>query len=69
VSLFSRYSRQTYTIEMPPEDSYKLTDEQISSFMRYGYLRLTQCLTPEKAAAWTNDVWTCLGYSPTDKAT
>ncbi|OQD74951.1 hypothetical protein PENDEC_c009G01204 [Penicillium decumbens] len=48
---------------------YKLTQEQIDHFMRHGFVRLTDCFSREKAAEWTADVWTRLGYSPTDKST
>ena len=37
--------------------------------MRHGYVRLTNCFSRAKAAEWTADVWTRLGYSPTDKST
>ncbi|KAL1962423.1 hypothetical protein VTN77DRAFT_9694 [Rasamsonia byssochlamydoides] len=46
-----------------------LTQEQKDHFMKYGYVRLTNCFSREKATAWTKDVWTRLGYSPTDKST
>lgn len=46
-----------------------LTDEQTAHFMKYGYLRLTNCFTPSQAAQWTSAVWTRLGFSPTDKST
>lgn len=48
---------------------YKLTQEQIDHFMRHGFVRLTDCFSLAKAAEWTADVWTRLGYSPTDKST
>jgi hypothetical protein len=48
---------------------YKLTQEQIDHFMRHGFVRLTDCFSRAKAAEWTADVWTRLGYSPTDKST
>lgn len=48
---------------------YKLTQEQIDHFMRHGYVRLTDCFSRAKAAEWTADMWTRLGYSPTDKST
>lgn len=49
--------------------NYKLSQEQIDHFMRHGYVRLTNCFSRDKAAEWTADVWTRLGYSPTDKST
>lgn len=54
---------------MAAETDYKLSTEQIEHFMRYGYVRLSNCFSREKAAEWTSDVWTRLGYSPTDKST
>lgn len=52
---------------MAPESV--LTQEQKDHFMKYGYIHLTDCFSREKAAEWTKDVWTRLGYSPTDKST
>jgi hypothetical protein len=50
--------------------AYKfLTQDQIDQFMRYGYLRIPQAFTPEKAASWTENIWTRLGYDPNDKST
>ncbi|KAI7973065.1 hypothetical protein EIK77_004342 [Talaromyces pinophilus] len=54
---------------MTGNTEYKLTQEQKDHFMKYGYLRVPNCFSPEKAAEWTKDVWTRLGYSPTDKET
>ncbi|CAL5874307.1 uncharacterized protein PFLUO_LOCUS8602 [Penicillium psychrofluorescens] len=54
---------------MAHKAEYKLSTEQVDHFMRFGYLRLTDCFSREKAAQWTGDVWTRLGYSPTDKST
>jgi hypothetical protein len=54
---------------MASEETFKLTDEQITDFMKYGYLRPKKCFTSDKAALWTSDVWTRFGYSPTDKTT
>ncbi|KAJ5719179.1 hypothetical protein N7493_007634 [Penicillium malachiteum] len=54
---------------MPREPQYKLSAEQIAHFMQYGYVRVPECFSREKAAAWTADVWIRLGFSPTDKAT
>ncbi|KAJ5279733.1 hypothetical protein N7478_005105 [Penicillium angulare] len=54
---------------MPPHPTYKLSPEQIAHFMQYGYVRVPQCFSREKAAVWTADVWTRLGFSPTDKST
>ncbi|KAJ5199723.1 hypothetical protein N7491_009479 [Penicillium cf. griseofulvum] len=49
--------------------NYKLSQEQIDHFMRYGYVRLPECFSREKATEWAGDVWTRLGVSPTDKST
>ncbi|KAJ5107350.1 hypothetical protein N7456_004025 [Penicillium angulare] len=54
---------------MPSDPKYKLSPEQIAHFMQYGYVRVPRCFSREKAAAWTADVWTRLGFSPTDKST
>ncbi|KAJ5246747.1 hypothetical protein N7468_001730 [Penicillium chermesinum] len=48
---------------------YKLSEEQIAHFIRYGYLRVPECFSRDKAAEWTADIWTRLGFSPTDKST
>ncbi|KAJ5689929.1 hypothetical protein N7462_004321 [Penicillium macrosclerotiorum] len=48
---------------------YRLSEQEKDHFMRYGYVCLTNCFSREKAAEWTADVWTRLGYSPTDKST
>ena len=46
-----------------------LTQDQIDHFMKYGYLRIPQAFSREKAASWTSTVWTRLGYDPNDKST
>lgn len=51
------------------QSHYKLSQDQIDHFMRHGYVHLTNCFSQDKAAEWTADVWTRLGYSPTDKST
>jgi hypothetical protein len=38
-----------------------LTQEQIDSFMKYGFLRLPGAIIPEKGDMWTQHVWTRLG--------
>lgn len=48
---------------------WKLTQEQIDHFMRHGFVRIPDCFSRAKAAQWTADVWTRLGYSPDDKST
>ncbi|KAK4865752.1 hypothetical protein LT330_009185 [Penicillium expansum] len=54
---------------MPAKLKYKLSQEQIDHFMKYGYVRLPDCFSREKAAEWAGDVWTRLGVSPTNKST
>lgn len=54
---------------MTGNTKYKLSQEQKDHFMKYGYLRVPNCFAPEKATEWTKDVWTRLGYSPTEKET
>ncbi|KAJ5802690.1 uncharacterized protein N7503_005140 [Penicillium pulvis] len=54
---------------MASDTQYKLSPEQVTHFMQYGYVRVPECFSRDKAAAWTADVWTRLGFSPTDKAT
>lgn len=49
--------------------TYALTEAEKAHFLRYGYIRLTSCFSRETATEWTHDVWTRLGYSPTDKST
>jgi hypothetical protein len=46
-----------------------LSEEQVQSFMKHGFLRLESCFTKAKAEDWTSTVWTRLGMSPTDKST
>ena len=46
-----------------------LTPDQIDHFMKYGYLRIPNAFSAEKAAEWTAKVWTRLGYNPNDKST
>ncbi|KAF2099060.1 hypothetical protein NA57DRAFT_56689 [Rhizodiscina lignyota] len=46
-----------------------LTEEQVDSFMKHGFLRIPNCFSPEKAEEWTSNVWKRLGMSPTDKST
>lgn len=48
---------------------FALTDAQKDHFLQYGYVRIPDCFTREKAAEWTKDVWIRLGFSPTDKST
>ena len=46
-----------------------LTQAQIDHFMRYGYLRISNAFSLEKANEWVSDVWTRLGFDPNDKST
>ncbi|KAJ5489211.1 hypothetical protein N7539_004101 [Penicillium diatomitis] len=57
------------TAKAGQESQYHLSQTEIDHFMRHGYVRIPNCFTREKAAEWTADVWTRLGYSSTDKST
>jgi len=46
-----------------------LTQEQINSFMKNGWLRVPQAFSRSKAAEWTANIWTRLGMNPNDKLT
>jgi hypothetical protein len=46
-----------------------LTPDQVSSFMKHGFLRLKSCFTRSQAASWTSTLWARLAMSPTDKST
>lgn len=46
-----------------------LTDAEKEFFLKYGYLKLSNCFTREQAAEICEGVWTRLGMSPTDKST
>ena len=48
---------------------YHLTEEQKADFLKHGYIRLESCFSREKAAQWTNNLWTRLGMDPADKST
>lgn len=54
---------------MTSNPDYKLSQEQIDHFMRHGWVRVPDCFSREKAAEWTADVWTRLGFSHDDKST
>ncbi|KAJ5635909.1 uncharacterized protein N7484_009222 [Penicillium longicatenatum] len=54
---------------MASDTQYKLSPEQIAHFMQFGYVRVPERFSRDKAAAWTADVWTRLGMSSTDKTT
>lgn len=46
-----------------------LTQAQKDHFLAHGFVRLPNCFTREKAAEWTSDMWTRLGFSPDNKDT
>ena len=53
-------------------DTYRpqyLSEEQINHFLKYCYIHLTGCFTREAAHCWTADMWTRLGYDPSDRST
>jgi hypothetical protein len=55
---------------MPKGSRYRyLTEDQISHFLQSGYLHLPSCFTSAQAATFTSNMWTRLGFSPTDKST
>ena len=47
----------------------QLTDADVDHFLAHGYIKLKDCFTREQAAEITENVWTRLGMSPTDKST
>ncbi|KAK4943958.1 hypothetical protein LTR10_016478 [Elasticomyces elasticus] len=46
-----------------------LTPDDVSHFMKHGYIVLKECFSRAASDDWTRDVWTRLGMSPTDKTT
>jgi hypothetical protein len=46
-----------------------LTGEQVDHFLKHGYVHLTGCFTRETAQRWTGDMWTRLGYNPSNRST
>ncbi|KAF7348675.1 hypothetical protein MVEN_01386300 [Mycena venus] len=59
---------------MSPADSSNntaggLSAEQKSHFLTHGFIHLPQCFSREASAAFTANLWTRLGMSPTDKST
>ncbi|ORX37947.1 hypothetical protein BD324DRAFT_623919 [Kockovaella imperatae] len=46
-----------------------LTDEQVESFMRDGYIKLEGAFSKEKAEAWKQDAWIRLDMDPNDMST
>ena len=57
---------------MPPSSSSNtynvLTPDDVSHFLKHGYVHLTDCFSAERATAWTTDMWTRLGLSPSAAA-
>lgn len=50
--------------------TYKyLSEDDISHFMRHGFVRIPSCFTQDQAADFTRNVWTRLGFDPLDKTT
>lgn len=54
---------------MAPREYKFLTQDQIDSFMRYGYVRIPSAFSREKSDAWAAQLWPRLGYNPADKST
>lgn len=46
-----------------------LNDEQVASFMKYGFLRVPGAIPLEKCDWWTRNIWHRLGMDPNDKST
>ncbi|KAI9147141.1 hypothetical protein HJFPF1_13173 [Paramyrothecium foliicola] len=46
-----------------------LTPDQVTSFMKYGFLRLPGAIKLEDCDRWAKDVWHRLGMDPNDKST
>ena len=44
-----------------------ITPEQVDHFMTYGWIMLSAAFTKEQADAWTENLWTRLGYDKDDK--
>ena len=57
------------SLNSPEPSNYSLTDEQKAHFLDHGYIKITNCFTPEQASSFTANLWTRLGVSPTDKST
>ncbi|KAK7059829.1 hypothetical protein R3P38DRAFT_2838095 [Favolaschia claudopus] len=53
----------------PAENPYALTPDQKAHFLTHGFVHLKNCFSREASAAFTADLWTRLGMSPTDKST
>ncbi|KAJ1323416.1 phytanoyl-CoA hydroxylase [Microdochium nivale] len=46
-----------------------LTPEQVTHFMKHGFVRIPDAIPLDKVEWWTRDVWTRLGIDPNDKST
>ncbi|KAF2869172.1 hypothetical protein BDV95DRAFT_499042 [Massariosphaeria phaeospora] len=51
------------------EAQYKLSQEQIDSFVEHGWLKLSGCFSRETAADFQATLWTRLGMDPNDMST
>jgi Phytanoyl-CoA dioxygenase (PhyH) len=61
-------SPESYQVKMVKQYNF-LSQDQIDHFMKFGYLRIENAFSLEKASSWTEHVWTRLGYDPNDKST
>ncbi|KAJ7636741.1 hypothetical protein FB45DRAFT_907220 [Roridomyces roridus] len=52
---------------MAPESV--LTPEQKAHFLTHGFVKVPSCFSRETSGAFTSNLWTRLGMSPTDKST
>lgn len=48
---------------------YILTEEQKAQFLEHGFIKIEKCFSRAKAAEFTSNLWTRLGYDPNDKLT
>jgi len=56
--------------ELLQYQSFKtLTPEQVSSFMKYGFLKVPGAIPLDKCDWWTRNVWHRLGMDPNEKST
>ncbi|KZW01093.1 hypothetical protein EXIGLDRAFT_830282 [Exidia glandulosa HHB12029] len=46
-----------------------LTPEQIAHFIEFGYVKIPQAFSAEKAQTWMQGMWERLGFDPLDKST
>ncbi|KIM28616.1 hypothetical protein M408DRAFT_329381 [Serendipita vermifera MAFF 305830] len=63
------YPSSPRTTPMAPQSYKVLSPEDVDHFLRHGFVRIPQVLTPEQVSDFTSGLWTRLGYSPTDKTT